>query len=58
MPQEWIERLYQLACQLDRDSIFNLIAQIPPEEATLAKALSDLVSDFNFEEIIDLTQLD
>jgi len=58
MPQEWIERLYQLACQLDRDSIFNLIEQIPPEEATLAKALSDLVSDFNFEEIIELTQLD
>ncbi len=56
MPSEWRLQLYQLATQLDGDSIVDLIEKIPTTGAFLSKALEDLVSDFNFEKIIELTQ--
>jgi len=60
MPDEWILKLYQLACELDRTSLNNLIKQIPADDrgTCLSLALSHLVNEFNFEEIIELTQLE
>ncbi|MGF1490396.1 MAG: cache domain-containing protein [Prochloraceae cyanobacterium] len=60
MPDEWILKLYQLACELDRTSLNNLIKQIPGDDkgTGLSLALSNLVNEFNFEEIIELTQLE
>ncbi len=60
MPDEWILKLYQLACELDRTSLNNLIKQIPADDkgTGLSLALSNLVNEFNFEEIIELTQLE
>ena len=61
MPREWILQLYDAACECSDDSILELIKLIPPENdalATLASALTDLVDNFQFGKIIQLTQPD
>lgn len=49
VPTEWREQLYQAAIQLDAELIFQLILQIPPENATLALSLTDLVNHYRFD---------
>ena len=57
MPKDWLVNLYQAAICVDDSGIMELIKQIPESEATLAKALTDLVENFRIDIIIDLTQL-
>jgi two-component system, sensor histidine kinase and response regulator len=57
MPIDWLVNLYQAAICVDDSGILELIKQIPESEATLAKALTDLVENFRIDIIIDLTQL-
>lgn len=55
MPDNWIAKLHQAAVDCDDSWIFQLLKEIPAEYTTLATALTKLVRDFRFGEIIDLT---
>lgn len=56
MPSEWISQIYDAACECSDDSVLESIAKIPPEKAELANALIDLVDNFQFGKIIQLTE--
>jgi urea ABC transporter urea binding protein len=56
MPDEWVAQLHQAATQAHAKLIFQLIEQIPEQNAPLASALRDFVNNFRFDKIIDLTQ--
>ena len=45
----------QAATRVNAKHVLNLIKEIPQSHACLAKALTNLVHDFSFEEIITLT---
>ncbi|AFY47540.1 PAS domain S-box [Nostoc sp. PCC 7524] len=55
MPPEWVEQLHQAARRVNSKHILQLIEEIPSSQAGLAKTLTNLVNDFCFEEIINLT---
>lgn len=54
MPQEWIIRLSEAVLEANTEQIIILIQEIPESEAFLAKSLTKLVRQFQFEQIIDL----
>jgi PAS domain S-box-containing protein len=54
MSPEWVEEVNQAAQYGSDDIILNLLESIPPENAPLAEALSDLANNFEFEKIINL----
>ncbi|WP_016951470.1 response regulator [Anabaena sp. PCC 7108] len=54
MPDEWIMQLQRAASKCSKRQTVNLIAQVPAVHANLAKALTDLVQDFDFEKIVQL----
>lgn len=56
MPPDWLQQLHHAASQGSDFLILKLIEQIPPQQATVAMALSELVSDFRFDQIIALAQ--
>jgi urea ABC transporter urea binding protein len=56
MSEQWVEQLYQAALSAHAKLIFELIKQIPEQNQVLANALTDLVNNFRFDKIIDLTQ--
>ncbi len=56
MPSDWQTQLHQAAIRVDAEVIGKLIAQIPESQADLAKALTDLVNQFQFEEIVARTE--
>ena len=56
MPSNWLTQLQQAASELDEDVIFELLAQIPDEHTLLAQTLQNKVSDFDFEDIVDLVE--
>ncbi|MDX2230879.1 MAG: PAS domain S-box protein [Leptolyngbyaceae cyanobacterium bins.349] len=56
MSSEWIESLHQAATKVNARLVAGLIEQIPKTHAPLAAALTQLVDDFCFEEIVALTQ--
>ncbi|MBD2181750.1 response regulator [Aerosakkonema funiforme] len=55
MPELWVAELHYAAAQCSDDMVSELIGQIPPEYTLLAQALEDLVDNFEFETIIELT---
>ncbi|MEI2581344.1 response regulator [Scytonema sp. PRP1] len=55
MPVEWVEQLHQAATRVNAKHVLKLVNEIPQSHACLAKALTNLVHDFSFEEIIALT---
>lgn len=55
MPSEWVATLHQAAFVADENTIFQLIEQIPQTSANLAMVLIDLVDNFQFDKIIELT---
>ncbi|XWK86821.1 MAG: ATP-binding protein [Phormidium sp.] len=55
MSAEWLAQLNHAASCADDEQILELIAEIPPEKAELADKLTDLVNNFQFEEITKLT---
>lgn len=55
MPIDWRTRLHQSATCVDAEAIEQLIEQIPESQADLAEALTYLVSQFQFEEIVAIT---
>ncbi len=56
MSPEWVAQLHQAATRLNAKLVFQVLEQIPQENAPLAKALTDLVDNFRFDLIIELTQ--
>jgi hypothetical protein len=58
MPREWIEQLYLAANEADEDWIMRLLEEISQEKQPLAIALTDLVKNFRYDKIIDLTQIE
>ena len=56
MPAEWVAQLHQAATQLNAKVIFQLIDQIPEQEAILAKALADLVNNFRCDVIMEVAR--
>lgn len=56
MSAEWLAQLNYAATCADDERIMELIAEIPPEKAELVNKLTDLVNNFEFEEITKLFQ--
>lgn len=56
MPIEWVQQLNQAAMKVNAKLVSQLIQHIPEDQAPLANALTQLVDDFCFEEIVDLTK--
>ena len=56
MPKEWIAKLYDAASMCRDDLILELINQIPQTDTDMAKALGELNYNFQFEEIMHLTE--
>lgn len=54
MPMEWRDRVRKAAINLDDDALFNLIAEIPESQASLAAELRRLVNDFQGDRIITI----
>ncbi len=57
MPIDWLEQLHQAAIKVNAKQVHYWIEQMPKANVPLANALSELVNNFCFEEIVILTQL-
>lgn len=57
MPLDWIQRLHQASIQLNPRQVLILVEQIPVEHIALAQALREKVSNFDFEQIMELTEI-
>ncbi|MGL5082077.1 MAG: GAF domain-containing protein [Microcoleaceae cyanobacterium] len=57
MPQGWLEELHNAASQCSDLLTSQLIEQIPPEHTDLNAALRDLVDNFRFDRIMELTKI-
>lgn len=55
LPLDWMAELNQAAAQADADLIARLLEQIEPDHGVLAGALKDMVHDFRFDRLMDLT---
>ena len=56
MPLTWLNQLYQAAIRLDDKALFALINSLPEEHAELAQTLNAKVDEFEFEQIMHLSQ--
>ena len=57
MSNEWLEKLYSSAAQGSDILTLQLIEEIPGDRAQLIHALTNLVNNFRFDQIMNLTQL-
>lgn len=56
MPISWRQQLYQAASEADESQILTLIHQIPSSEGSLSQALTSLVENLQFEQIMEKAQ--
>ncbi|MBV6624312.1 MAG: GAF domain-containing protein [Rivularia sp. (in: Bacteria)] len=56
MSEEWIFNLHQAAIEVDADTIFQLIAQIPHQYQLLIEKLTNLTRSYDFDAIIALSK--
>ncbi|HEY9621583.1 MAG TPA: ATP-binding protein [Crinalium sp.] len=56
MPFEWRQELHKASAELDSQVAYRLIEQIPSEYAALADILRQKVEQFDFDQLMDLTQ--
>lgn len=56
MPPEWRTEMYNAATTCSDDMVLELIQKIPHDKADLANALTNLVDNFQFGVIINLTE--
>lgn len=56
MPPDWIQQLYYAASQGSDFLMFQLLEQIPPHHSFLISELTQLIDNFQFEEVRKLTQ--
>ena len=57
MPAEWLQNIHHAAAQGSDDIISSLLEQIPETKALLADFFTDLNHNFQFETIMELTNL-
>jgi len=57
MPPEWTHQLYHAASQGSDVLVFKLAEQIPPHYRVLADVLTELSSNFQFDQILALMQM-
>jgi signal transduction histidine kinase len=55
VPRQWIERLHQAAIEVDTDLILQLIEQISVVNFSLSEELKNMIDNFEYDEIIELT---
>jgi len=56
MSQEWVEELYYAAAQGNDSLVYQLIEQIPQNNAPMIRNLTNLTEKFQFEEIMKLAE--
>jgi PAS domain S-box-containing protein len=56
MPAHWVQQLYHAASQGSDLLLLQLIEQIPPQHSSLAIALTNLMENFRFDKIMELSQ--
>lgn len=56
MSPEWVAKLHRAAAQLDRENIEELIDLIPVEQDAIASILTEMVDNFDFEEILKISK--
>lgn len=56
MSDDWIAQLYQNSRSCEDKALMQLIQQIPPESADLARCLKNWVQDYQFQQMIDLVK--
>jgi len=56
MSQDWIMRLYEATLEANSQPVMQLIAEIPSQESYLIKSLTQLVNQFQFEQLLDLAE--
>ncbi len=56
MPSVWIKQMHQAATCVNAKLLHQLIDQIPGSHAPIANALTHLIDNFQFEDLIALTQ--
>ena len=57
MSKEWIVELYEAAITADSELVFELLEEIPESHAFELQTLRNWVTNFQFEKILDLTEL-
>ncbi|MBF2008208.1 MAG: response regulator [Chlorogloeopsis fritschii C42_A2020_084] len=57
MSPEWLIKVHQAAAQCSDDLILELLKQLPPEKSLLVNWLKDLAQNFQFNKIIELTNI-
>lgn len=58
MSPEWRQQLYQAALEVDAEKILQLIKEIPPIHLALREEITQLVNNFCFDEILEISQED
>ncbi|MEM9908297.1 MAG: ATP-binding protein, partial [Cyanobacteria bacterium P01_D01_bin.44] len=56
MPASWLSDLHQAASQLKGKRVLQLIEQIPPEQAHLARSLREFAENYQFDKIVGMLQ--
>lgn len=56
LPQNWLKSLHRATIEGDFDVMLNLIEQISDQNESLAQDLSTLVREFQFDQLLALTQ--
>ncbi|NET40377.1 MAG: hypothetical protein F6K19_52010, partial [Cyanothece sp. SIO1E1] len=56
MPTEWVNQLHQAATQLDENKMLSLIEQMNEGDDAIATTLLELVNNFRFDKIVELTR--
>ncbi len=58
MTPQWITKLYHAAIAVDADLLKQLVAQIPSTHQSLATALEELIGNYDFDRIVELSSKD
>lgn len=56
MPDGWLQAFQQAAIQADADWLRSLVEQVPDNQVGLMQALNHLITQLDFETLIDLTE--
>lgn len=55
MPSEWLSELQEATIKVDNDLIFSVLERIPNQDEELKQALMDLIDNFRYDSILELT---
>lgn len=56
MSKQWLHNLYKASLEADKISVLKLINEIPETESAMARSLSKIVRNFQFEQLVDLVE--